>query len=188
MPSRSLPGPALFTVDDYNRMIKAGVFEQYAGRIELIDGELTEMSPASEEHDDVIRYLIKWATANAAADFEFGSQIGLRLLHSDSMPEPDFILIDKSHGRGRITSALTPLVVEVAVASLDYDLTVKQAIYAAEGIPEYWVIDPLAQTVIVHLNPLAKRYGKIDTFSVDQSITPQCLPNARLSLHWLFIE
>ena len=90
------PGPVLFTIDDFNRMINAGIFEQRSGRVELIQGELKEMSPASEEHDDVLLRLNTWAGANVAGRFRVASQIGVQLLQSPSMPEPDLVLVNLS--------------------------------------------------------------------------------------------
>jgi len=180
--------PVRFTLSDFNQIEKTGVFEQRSERIELIDGELRTMSPATEELDDVISYLNRWSADVAGDRFRIFVQSGLRLLHSDSMPEPDLYWTDLSQGRGRPTSSVVPLVIEVSVSSLQYDLTVKQSLYAVEQIPEYWVVDPISQLLIVHVQPLGQRYSKVDTFAVGQTVTPVCLPGAVLDLHWLFIE
>lgn len=185
-PSPTLP--VLFTIDDLSRMIDAGVFVGRTGRIELIEGELRAMSPASEEHDDVVRYLDRWSQRVVGEQFHVAVQQGLRLLKTESMPEPDLYWVDASYRRGRPTPAVVPLVIEVGLSSLDYDLTVKQQLYAMEQIPEYWVVDPRSETIIVHRQPLGNRYAKVDTFGIGQTASPQCLTKATLDLHWLFRE
>lgn len=57
-----------------------------------------------------------------------------------------------------------------------------------ENIPEYWVIDPIALTITVHLKPLGQRYASSEIFIVGQAISSECLPDASLDLRWLFIE
>jgi Uma2 family endonuclease len=39
----------LFTIDEYQQMIQAGVFHEDE-RLELIEGEIAEMSPISPKH------------------------------------------------------------------------------------------------------------------------------------------
>ena len=50
--------PLLFTVDDLEKMINAGIFDARKGHIELIEGEFLQMSPASERHDQIVSVVI----------------------------------------------------------------------------------------------------------------------------------
>jgi Uma2 family endonuclease len=50
------------------------------------------------------------------------------------------------------------LVIEVAVSSLPYDLTTKAAVYAAAGVPDFWVVDLVGRRVVVHRSPSADGY------------------------------
>lgn len=45
------------------------------------------------------------------------------------------------------------LLIEVAESSLTYDRSTKLRLYAEAGIPEYWVVDCVAETVEVHAAP-----------------------------------
>ena len=56
--SQTIQHSVRFTREDLDRMVEAGVFANRKERIELLAGELQMMSPASSEHDDVIRYRI----------------------------------------------------------------------------------------------------------------------------------
>ena len=178
--------PVLFTIDAVNKMAEAGVFVGRTDRIELIEGVLTVMSPASEDHDDVIRYLTTWCQRHVGDRFQLCVQQGIRLLKTESLPEPDFYLVDAGHRRGRPTPAIVPLVIEVAVSSQEHDLVVKQRLYAMEQIAEYWVVLPESATIIVHRKPVGENYSQVETFGIGQTISPICVPGASLDLDWLF--
>ncbi len=178
--------PVLFTIDDVNKMVEAGVFVGRPDRIELIEGVLTVMSPASEEHDDVIRYLNSWSHQVIGDRYVVSVQAGLRLLKTESLPEPDICWIDAGHRRGRPTPPVVPLVIEVAVTSEEHDLVVKQRLYAMEQIAEFWVVLPRSAAIIVHRNPTGNRYTQIETYRIGQTVSPACVPGATLELEWLF--
>ena len=48
------------------------------------------------------------------------------------------------------------LLIEVAESSLAYDRSTKLRLYAAAGIPEYWVVDCAAESVEVHRTPMSR--------------------------------
>lgn len=50
--------------------------------------------------------------------------------------------------------------IEVADASLDRD-RLKAAMYAAAGVPEYWIVDLVNDTVEVHTQPGAQGYTAV---------------------------
>jgi Uma2 family endonuclease len=66
-------------------------------------------------------------------------------------PEPDLALVarrDDDYWTAHPTAADTALVIEVSDTSLTFDLEAKARLYAASGIPAYWVID--VQTPCLH--------------------------------------
>jgi Uma2 family endonuclease len=178
--------PVLFTIDDVNRMAEAGIFVGRTDRIELIEGVLSVMSPATEEHDDMIRFLTTWSHRVVGDRYHLAIQQGIRLQKTESMPEPDIFWVHASHGRGRPTPAVVPLIIEVAVSSQEQDLMVKQRLYAMEQIAEYWVVLPQSATIVVHRQPLGERYTKVETLGLGQTVSPACISNATLDLEWLF--
>jgi hypothetical protein len=50
------------------------------------------------------------------------------------------------------------LVIEVSDSSLDRDLGRKSVLYAAAGIPEYWVVDLAGERILIHVDPNADGY------------------------------
>ena len=175
-----------FSVDDLERMIDAGVFVGRLGKIELIEGELCRMSPASEGHDDLILYLTRWSHRVVGEQYFVAVQIGLRLLKTESMPEPDLYWVDARRQRGRPTAVVVPLVIEISSSSLEYDLETKRRLYALDEIAEYWVIDSRTETIVVHRQPVGESYVQIQTFKHPDQPSPLCLPDARLDIDWLF--
>ena len=53
------------------------------------------------------------------------------------------------------------LVVEVAETSLAYDLKTKMPVYAAHGVPEYWVINAATLMTTVHREPSGGAYSYV---------------------------
>jgi Uma2 family endonuclease len=64
------------------------------------------------------------------------------------------------------------LIVEVAESSLSVDRGVKLRLYAACGVPEYWVVDVIAKCVEVYTQPSGDKYGKMVRYDHGQSIRP----------------
>lgn len=97
------------------------------------------MSPVSDRHDLTILRLNTWSGQQQTdQQFEVGVQMGLRLRQTESMPEPDLFWIETGFG-ARPEIAVVPLVIEVALSSLQYDTEDKARLYALEGLAEYWV-------------------------------------------------
>jgi Uma2 family endonuclease len=65
--------------------------------------------------------------------------------------------------RGLPTTA--SLVIEIANSSRAYDLSVKAALYARVGIPDYWVVDLPTERVVVHRDPTAGGYDSVEAIS-----------------------
>ncbi len=145
------------TVEDYERMVDAGIFGD-DDRVELLNGQLSEKTPLSPEHAEIVRWLtqrlIRGIDPKVA---DVGAQLPLRL-PPVSMPEPDIAIIPAgNYAHAHPTEAL--LVIEVSLSSRRLDLGTKAEIYAAAGVPEYWVVDVAARTVHVHRSPATDGYA-----------------------------
>jgi Uma2 family endonuclease len=80
------------------------------------------------------------------------------------------------------------LLSEVSETSLAYDRAVKLRLYAEAGIPEYWVVDCLAESVEIHRAPTGMGYRDA-TRVVDPAATvsPQAFPDVALRLGDIFV-
>ncbi len=180
------PQKVLFTVDDLEKMIDAGVFNNKTGRIELIEGEFRKMSPASDNHDNLIRALNMWSVKMQADEkFEVGVQMGIRLNKTESMPEPDLFWIETGQ-TSRPTTAVVPLIIEVSVSSIDYDRGTKNRLYALDELQEYWIVDGKNQRIEVRTQPSGDDFARLEVFDRSRSLSPLCLPAAKLDIDWLF--
>jgi Uma2 family endonuclease len=131
---------AKWSIEDYHQMIAAGILADR--RVELLQGEIIEMSPELPIHYD---------TTDEGADYlkqRFAGKAKVRfngpITLSDSEPEPDIVIAQlkaQSYRSQHPRPEEIYLVIEFANTSLTKDLGQKAQLYAAAGIPEYWVVD-----------------------------------------------
>jgi Uma2 family endonuclease len=74
------------------------------------------------------------------------------------------------------------LVIEVALTTLAYDRDVKMGLYGRHGIPEAWLVDVDARTVLVHRGPSEFGYREVSTATKFDTISPQLLPDVKIPL------
>jgi Uma2 family endonuclease len=138
-----------FTREEYYRMAEMGLFR--GERVELIEGDIIQMSPVSAEHVTCVHRLFQWLF-QVFSDATVRIQSPLNL--GDSEPEPDIAVVPGKAGdylHAHPTTAL--LVVEVAQTSLEYDREVKAPLYARAGIPDYWIVNLDGQCIEVYRDP-----------------------------------
>ncbi|WP_375397365.1 Uma2 family endonuclease [uncultured Sphingomonas sp.] len=80
------------------------------------------------------------------------------LPHSE--PQPDIILTTEPRGAGAIPVDSVALVVEVSASTLRFDLEDKARMYAAAGVPEYWVADVNARIIHRLWTPKGETYAE----------------------------
>jgi len=142
-----------FTRQDVDRLTEAGVFE--GQRYELIDGDLIDKTGQRPPHAISIQLLLDAFVALLGASL-VRVQLPMEASGKDrerSLPEPDFaVLKDRKpefHQRHPRGDELL-LVVEVSDTTARFDLSRKAELYAAAGVPEYWVLDLQRRMLIVH--------------------------------------
>lgn len=157
------------SIADVDAMVRAGILDE-DDRVELLEGALVEISPQSEAHAYAVRRLNALAVvAVEGTGLEVLGQAPLLVESRISRPEPDLAIAPVTPRDRHPSGAL--LVVEVSVSSRRIDLGLKAAIYAAAGVPEYWVLDVEARTLMVHREPQADRYSSVERFGDDASVT-----------------
>jgi Uma2 family endonuclease len=148
-----------FTVAEYDRMIETGILQEH-DRVELLDGEILEMSPIGSRHAACVNRLNTLFTRWAGDRAIISVQNPIRL-NDYSEPEPDVAVLkprDDYYVTAHPTSEEVLLLVEVAETSLEYDREVKIPRYAAAGIPEVWLLDLQHQLVMVYTQPKGSAY------------------------------
>lgn len=166
-----------FTAVEYEQMTAAGILTE-DDHVELIAGEIVEMSPKGSRHTACVNRLNRLLSRQAGEVALISVQNPIRLSAS-SEPEPDIALLhprEDDYAQGHPTPAEVFLLMEVAESSRDYDRAVKLLLYAEAEIPEVWLIDLVASAVEVHTEPRAGRYRRSRRASRGESITSTALP------------
>lgn len=146
---------------DYERLAEAGAFDRI-GKTELVDGTVYAMSPQYRAHGyarDELAYRLRRASEALGLPFHVATEQSVDLTeHSE--PQPDIVLTSEPRGEGAIPAASVALLAEVSVSTRAFDLGDKAAVYAAAGIPEYWVVDVRAGAIHVLWSPGPDGYGE----------------------------
>lgn len=148
-----------FTVDEFHRMGEAGIFSE-DDRVELINGEIVEMTPIGSAHAGCVRDLDEWLQVLLRGEAVVSTQQPL-IVEFDGEPIPDIAILRPRKDRyrqGHPTSADALLVIEVGDSTVLFDLNVKSRMYARAGIPEYWVVNLPRSGVIVFREPEGGEY------------------------------
>lgn len=171
-----------FTVRDYDRMLASGILNE-DDRVELIDGEVREMSPIGERHASTVDRLTQLLVETLNRQAIVRSQNPI-VLDDFTKPQPDLVLL---RWQDDFYASRTPepddvfLVIEVSDTALQYDRLEKLPRYVSAGIEEAWIVDVFGQTVEQYSQPASGGYRKRETFEHGQTIRSVSL--AQLTLH-----
>jgi Uma2 family endonuclease len=172
-----------FTVAEFHRMAEAGIFSE-DDRVELLDGEIVEMTPIGSRHAACVKRLLRALDRGAGDRAILGAQDPIRL-GEHSEPQPDVVLVKP---RADFYAAAHPgpedvlLLVEVAESSAEVDRAVKLPLYATAGIPEVWLVDLAGERVEVYREPAAGGYQQTLTLARGDIVSPHAFPDLRLGV------
>jgi Uma2 family endonuclease len=170
------------SIDDYHRMVASGGFAEDT-HVELIDGYIVDMSPRSPQHENAIRWLIRWMFGHLdreACDLMVNGSLTI----GNSEPEPDVAILRRTPPTDSHPSEAL-LVIEVAVSSKDRDLRTKPRVYAP-AVEEYWVIDLERRVAVVHRSPGADGYAEVAVVAGDAAVEARAVDVGRVPLVELF--
>ena len=166
-----------WTRADYDRVIEVGGFGP-EDRIELLDGELWEVTPQGARHAAVCAVIAEVVRKAFGEDFHVRSHSPIAL-DDLSEPEPDLAVVSGGARDYLDEHPLRPLlVVEVSKTSLSFDRGRKLAAYARNGIAEYWIVDITAETIEVHREPADGTYATVSVLRRGETVAPLNAPSA----------
>lgn len=176
-----------FNVGEYYRMAEAGILTE-DDRVELIEGEIVEMSPVGSRHAGCVRRLNALLSRLVGQVAIVGVQDPIRL-DDYSEPEPDITLLRLredfySHEHPRPSDVL--LVVEVAETSDYYDREVKVPLYAGAGVAEVWLVALPTNTVRQFAQPVNGQYQYQQHLKRGQTIQSIAVPELSLAIDEIF--
>jgi Uma2 family endonuclease len=156
------------TADEYERMGEAGIFPRDA-RLELIGGEIFEMSPIGSPHAACVNFLSGLLNRLFGGTLIVSVQNPIRL-DDFSEPQPDLALLrrrDDFYRGAHPTAADVLLVVEIADTTVVTDRSVKIPLYARAGIPEAWLVNIPDGRLEVYSDPSGDSYLRAEVFGRD---------------------
>ena len=165
--------------------------EMEGGVCELINGEFCQMPPATVEHQLIIDYLVGMINAFVRSlqpmpGLAF-TTIGLALSERYA-PTPDIVYLRTKNlhliRRGMVEGP-PDLVVETLSSDRNRDLVMKRAIYAEAGIPEYWLVDPVNDTITI-LELSGAEYAERAVLSRGDTLTTATIPGFEIELDQIF--
>jgi Uma2 family endonuclease len=158
---------------------------------ELAEGVIYEIAPANWEHQSLVDFLVMMInTFLVASDPLPGwaySGIGV-VLSESTAPTPDMVYVRAERGhliQGSFVEGVPDVVVEVMSQDRRRDLVMKRGWYAAAGAPEYWIIDPVSDTILV-LELAGSEYVERAELSRSDTLSTPTIPGFELGLERLF--
>src|SRR5579864_7727048 len=148
------------SVADYHRMHEAGILGE-DDRVELIDGEVRQMSPIGIPHAAIVKRYIALFSPQVGQTAIISAQDPIQL-NDLSEPQPDIVLLryrDDFYGNAAPTAADVLLIIEVSDSTLLYDRQEKLPRYALAGVPEVWITDVEGEAIERYTDPVGNQYG-----------------------------
>ncbi len=163
---------------EYEELAASGRFDEE--RVELLYGAIVRMSPVKPDHDGTIQnlnhLLVRALYPRAAVRIQSAFAAS-----SLSEPQPDVAVVPPGDYRDAHPTEAW-LVVEVAGSSLRKDSGIKARLYAECGVPEYWIVDLVANVVDVHTDVALGRYTRTTRHTKADRVTLVRFPDVTVDL------
>lgn len=175
-----------FTYQDYLHMPEDR-------RYELVEGEFFMVPSPNESHQRIsaeIEYLLQSYVKKHKTGFVYDAPFDV-VLSDEDVVQPDIIYVSKER-RNIIThnniQGAPDLVVEILSPKISYrDREIKRKLYGKYGVKEYWIVDPIKQTIEV-LSSDMPGYKKTGTYDVNTPLSSPLLPALLIDLNSVFYE
>jgi Uma2 family endonuclease len=171
------------TVDEYYRMAELGILPPDA-RVELIEGEIIDMTPQGSGHSSIISRLNERLVAAVGSNAIVRCQMPIRLGRR-SEPEPDFALVKRraDHYAGAHPVADDVLlIIEISNTTVSYDRFIKMPLYARHGIVEAWLLDIPAGRLHLFRTPRDGEFIDVSAVERPGAVCPVALPAIPIDL------
>ena len=174
----------LWTVEDYSRMIEAGIL-QPEDKVELIEGQIVQMAAKGTAHGAAVRRTAELLRDILAGQASVHTQDPIQL-DNRSEPEPDVaaVRVDSlDYADHHPTPEEIYLVIEVADTTLAKDCGSKARAYARAGIADYWVLDVNDRRLHVFREASQTGYQSEVVLGEDATVEPLSFPSLSLPVN-----
>ena len=181
------PHPKKFTRDIYHKMAESAIFQE-SDRLELIKGEIIEMSPVGTRHASCVNKLNQLLGKKLPSETIISVQNPI-VLTNNSEPQPDLVILkyrpdfyanEHPHPEDIL------LLIEVSDSSIDYDKNVKIPLYAENKISEVWLVNLNDNCVEIHQKPYQNYYQIIQKLSSINNAILSNFPTIEIKISELF--
>ena len=184
-PTAPVPATYRVTFDDWLRYPDDGKI------YEVIEGELFVSPPPAIRHQRIARNLLRhidpFLQTRSTGEVLF-APVGVRF-SEDNVLEPDLVVIlgpRLARGEESALDGAPDLVVEIlSPGTAGRDLGAKRAVYERFGVPEYWIVDPIAATIQV-LALTDGAYREAALYRRDQTLLSPLLAGLEIPLAKVF--
>jgi len=161
-------------------------------RCELLDGDLVMVAAPNLKHQTVqgnLHYHLRVFIETHQLGKLFLAPCDVVLSNTDVV-QPDLLFVSRERGHllsgGENVQGAPDLVIEIlSPATADRDRGYKRKLYARHGVAEYWLVDPIAETVSVY----CQRRGTLTrtrTFTRAQTLRSPLLTGLEIRLDDIF--
>ena len=167
-----------FTVDELVRMGDAGILGEHV-RVELLDGEIVEMTPIGPAHNGCVGALVHILGRRLPESARLWVQSPVQL-HEHEAPQPDLAVL-RARLDGYRTAQPQPqdvqLIIEVGDSSVAADRRAKLPRYARAGIAEVWLVNLPGDAIEIYRSPREGHYQDVRTARRGETIAPLAFPD-----------
>ncbi len=161
-------------------------------RYELLDGDLVMVPAPNLKHQRV-----QWHLGRILGNFIVEHALGELffapcdvVLSNTDVVQPDLLFVSREREHllsgGDNVQGAPDLAVEIlSPSTADRDCGYKRELYGRRGVTEYWLVDPVAETVAVH-RQRAGAVATIHTLDRKQTLRSPLLPGLELRLDDVF--
>lgn len=172
-----------FTVEQYHRMAELGILTE-GERVELIRGEIIEMSAIGIRHAACVNRLVRLFTKRLGDRIILAPQNPV-LLDDHSEPQLDIALLQPRNDfyeTAHPQSSDIFLLIEVADTTVKYDREVKIPLYAENNIAEVWLVDINEQLIEVYREPTLNSYQNVRKLTRGQTLVIQAFSDVNITV------
>ncbi|MDJ1171294.1 Uma2 family endonuclease [Roseofilum sp. BLCC_M154] len=158
---------------------------------ELFNGELIEMPPESGLNFEIATFLLIQFAALVGHRRVRGNGLELEVRGEPKNRYPDLTIIRQEHieqlsKRNTLRLSMSPPLLVIEVVSpgeiqRERDYIAKRTQYQDCGIPEYWIVDPQTETILI-LELINNTYTEVGTFRQNDLLPSANFPELNLTV------
>lgn len=175
------PAPYKFSVEKYHRLGEIGILSPDR-RFELIDGKIFVRSPVGFKQAATVKRISAFFHQSFKAVISIHDPIQL---NENSEPEPDVALLKFTEDfyDARLPEARDVLLlIEVSDTTLKYDQQTKLPLYAANQIPECWIVNLREEQLEIYRDPTPSGYQQQLILKDTETVSPQSFPDVAIAV------